>query len=412
MNPLHICIAGPIATEHVAEFLSGDIGSLPEGYTGAPLTAVLIGELLKMGHKVTAITTDLTTFQKNRIIKASGDNFDFYLCPLRPRAWRPNRRWLGRGVDAFAYERRYISQIMNETKPDIIHVHWSYEFAMAALRTGIPHVITCHDDPAAVLRYTFGPYRMVRYWMASTVFRQGRLFSTVSDYMAKALQRYLKLPIAIVPNPLAEYVMTTGRVRPLPESRRIGLISNGWDERKNPKPALTAFASFRLSHPNAELHLYGYDFGPEERAYHWCSEQGLLEGVHFHGMTPHKELIARLDELDLLLHPALEESFGVVIAEAMALGLPVVAGLNSGAIPWVTGYEAGKDASNCALLVDVSDSTAIATALAAAFDENYPLRSQAGFSRAREQFSPQEITQSYYRLYLDALQNQKPIRNI
>lgn len=56
----------------------------------------------------------------------------------------------------------------------------------------------------------------------------------------------------------------------------------------------------------------------------------VTAGVVFHSTMLHRELIRRLYALDLLLHPSREESFGVAIAEAMALGLPLVA--SAGAI--------------------------------------------------------------------------------
>jgi len=66
-------------------------------------------------------------------------------------------------------------------------------------------------------------------------------------------------------------------------------------------------------------------------------------------------MLQGMAQSDLVLHTSLEESFGMVPAEAMACGVPVVAGQRSGAVPWVVG-EGG-------LLVDVTDTDAIATAV-------------------------------------------------
>jgi glycosyltransferase involved in cell wall biosynthesis len=400
---LHIGIAGPIASEHVAHLLTGDIGGLPKGYTGAPLTAVLIGELLKQGHRVSGFTTDNSIYSHSEVVKASGPNFDFYICPERPRAWRLNKMHPGRAMDAFAYERKQLFNTIKLAKPDLIHAHWSYEFALAAIKTGIPHLITCHDAPSVVFRFNPCPYRAMRYLMARQVFRTGLHFSTVSNYMATAIQHYFTKPLAIVPNPLADFVLTGGKVRPLPATKRIGLICNGWDARKNPKPALQAFADFHSSQPISELHMFGNSFGSGEAAQQWCEKMGLTAGMFFHGAIPHKLLIQRLDQLDLLLHPALEESFGVVIAEAMALGLPQVAGNRSGAVPWVVGADDQSTDYYSAVLTDVSNPAAISAAINTAFDENYPKRSAAGYSRARQMFSPKVISAEYMALYRQIL---------
>jgi glycosyltransferase involved in cell wall biosynthesis len=400
---LHIGIVGPIATEHVADWLSCDTHTLPNGQTSAPLTAALIGELLKQGHKVSAFTTDASLYPHSGAVKASGQNFDLYICPARPRAWRFNKFRLGRAIDGSAYEKEQLSNAIKIAKPDIIHAHWTYEFALAAIRSGFPHLITCHDAPAVILRYNPCPYRTVRYLMARLVFNGGQNFSAVSDYLAAAVQHYTKIPIAVVPNPIADYVIASGRVRSMPTTKRIGLVCNGWSDFKNPKPALQAFAKLHSNEPSSELHLFGFDFGAEESAQQWCQEQGFSTGMYFHGATPHKQLIEHINNLDLLLHPALEETFCVVIAEAMALGLPVVAGRQTGAVPWLVGIEDVSDNGCCAVLTDVTNPNAITLAIAEAFDQHYPERSASGYARARKMFTSAVITASYMELYRQVL---------
>lgn len=405
---MHIGIAGPIATEYVADYLEGGISKLPKGYPGAPLTGILIGELLKQGHKVSAFTTDASIYSHSSTITANGLNFDFYVCPSRPRAWAFNNRRVGRIIDGFAYEREQLRDVMNIAKPDIIHAHWTYEFALAAISTGLPHLITCHDAPAVVLKYTKSPYRAFRYLMARQVFQKGLHFSAVSAYMALAVQHYTNKEVCIVPNPLANYVLTQGKPRHTPKIKRIGLICNGWDTRKNPQPSLEAFAKIHQNEPTSELHLFGADFGTGQYAQQWCRQHAIESGMIFHGSTPHKQLIEHLNDLDLLLHPALEESFGVVIAEAMALGLPVVAGRHSGAIPWVVGIDDSSPNLCCAVLTDVSDPEAIAMSVEKAFEQNYPERSEAGFNRARQLFSPDVVANAYTSLYKNIIHQPLP----
>jgi glycosyltransferase involved in cell wall biosynthesis len=401
---MHIGIAGPIATEHVADLLTeGDL-SLPDGYSGAPLTAVLIKELLKQGHRVSAFTTDTSLYSREERVKISGPNFDFYVCPSRPRAWQFNKHRLGRAIDGFAYERQQLSAAIRQAQPEIIHAHWTYEFALAAIQTGIPHLITCHDAPGVVVRYTRSFYRVVRYFMAVQVFRKGEYFTAVSSYMAEAATNFTNKPITIIPNPLADYVVIKGQNRDSPKNKRIGMICNGWDAIKNPKPALLAFAKLRSKDPAFELNLFGVDFGPDETAEKWCQEQGIASGMFFNGAMAHKQLIERLNELDLLLHPSLEESFGVVIAEAMMLGIPIVAGRISGAVPWVVGAIGETDHLNCcAVLTDVSSPAAIADSIEEAFDESYSKRSNAGHTRAKRMFGPDTVTEAYLRLYQSIL---------
>jgi glycosyltransferase involved in cell wall biosynthesis len=400
---LHIAIAAPIASADVVDLLDHSSASLPLGYTGAPFTGVLIKELLRRGHKVSAFTTDNHIYAEAELIKATGANFALYICAERPRAWQFNGKRLGRAIDCFSYERQLLAKTICAVQPDIIHAHWTYEFALAALKTGLPHLITCHDAPAVVLRFNPCPYRLMRYLMARKVFFQGKHFSTVSHYMVNKIQHYTASPMQVVANPLADFVLSSGHPRKMPDTKRIGLICNGWDARKNPQPALKAFAQFSLLYPEAELHLYGHGFGDSQTAHHWCQAQKITAKLFFHGAIAHKDLITQLKQLDVLLHPSLEESFGVILAEAMALGLPIVAGRQSGAVPYVVGYDELKPQLCCAVLTDVRDSAAILKALQTVFDADYAQRSAAAYARAQVNFTPEVIVDAYLELYRQSL---------
>ncbi|MDA3920244.1 MAG: glycosyltransferase family 4 protein [Salinisphaera sp.] len=54
----------------------------------------------------------------------------------------------------------------------------------------------------------------------------------------------------------------------------------------------------------------------------WSTHLGIDEQVRFHGVV--KDMPAFYNDIDLLLHPALREPFGVAAAEAMAAGCPVI----------------------------------------------------------------------------------------
>lgn len=406
---MHIALAGPIAGDDVRAYLHAGTGELPSGYGGAPLTGVLIGELLRLGHRVTGITTDPTLPLATGPVRREGPGFSFVVCPARPHAWRFNGAQPGRALDFFAAERRSIGLAMAQAAPDIVHAHWSYEFALAALDQTAPHLITCHDSPARVLRYTRSPYRAVRYLMARRVFRRGQEFSTVSDYMARELAPLLGHRPQVVPNPVAAQAFALGRTRSAPDARRAAMVCNGWDQLKNPETALRAFAMWRATEPAAELHLFGINFGIGEVAHHWVQANGLGAGMHFHGRQPHHGLLTALAGMNVLLHPSLEESFGVAVAEAMALGLPVVAGRDSGAVPWVLGFDPARG-GGAGQLTDAQSAPALAHALQAVFDDEYGARSSAGRIRASALFSPLSVVAEYVRRYEAVLAGKHQLR--
>lgn len=395
---MRIGIAGHIATDSIARFLDGDTAGLPRGYYGAPLLGTLIGELLERGHSIVAYTTSSDMPHGTRV-SASGDRFKITYCAARPRAFRYSDGHWGRAADAFRHERVLLAQAMQDDAPDLVHAHWSYEFALAAIESGLPHVVTCHDVPQVVLKHAPNLYRLVRYFMARRVLSQAQHLTAVSPYLKEKVEGYARVPINVVPNPLpAHPVHLNESKRQYDPSRpRIAMVLNGWGALKNPQPALRAFAALRRTFPAAELCIMGSDYGPGGKAETWAIAEGLTQGVRFLGTQPYPMLLAKLAESDVLLHPSLEETFGMSIAEAMSLGLPVVGGQASGAVPWVIG-EGG-------VVVDVTSVEAIESALIRLLSDAgiRHLHSKAAKARAHAQFSTAQVVDAYEATYSNAL---------
>jgi len=389
---LRIAIVAPIASADVAAHLDGVAQGLPAGYLGAPLTGVLIGELLRQGHQVLGITVDYRLGGQAPVV-ARGPGFELHVLPGRLRAWRFNGWQPGRALDAFRVERQALVATLAALRPDVVHAHWTYEFALAALDSGLPTVVTAHDSPRLVWRLTRSPYRALRLRMALQVLSRAKCLTTVSDYLAHELAPDAVATPVVVPNPVAPWIFEAGTERLRPAGQRIAMVGNGWGPRKNAEAALQGFAMLRQFNPRAELHVYGQDFGPGQAAERWATAHSIGGGVTWHGFVPHRSLIEALAGHDVLLHPALEESFGVVLAEAMALGLPLVAGARSGAVPWVAGP--------AQWLVDVRSPQAIRDALAEALSDpvRHAVASIAGRRRARALFTAEAVVEAYSALY-------------
>jgi UDP-glucose:(heptosyl)LPS alpha-1,3-glucosyltransferase len=81
---------------------------------------------------------------------------------------------------------------------------------------------------------------------------------------------------------------------------------------------------------------------------------GVTGRVQFHG--PSEDLPAAYRAADVLVYPSEYDAFGMVVAEAMAAGLPVIAGRNIGAAEWI---EPGRNG----LLCDPADAESLKRAL-------------------------------------------------
>lgn len=87
----------------------------------------------------------------------------------------------------------------------------------------------------------------------------------------------------------------------------------------------------------------------------------LVDRVVLVGELSATELAALYDSADVFVHPSLHETYGMVVAEALARGVPVVSSA-TGAIPDLVGADAG-------LLVPPGDLAALESALSSVIDD-------------------------------------------
>ncbi len=115
--------------------------------------------------------------------------------------------------------------------------------------------------------------------------------------------------------------------------------------------------------------------GPEEAALRAQADRlGLADRVWFHGPLPMERVAAAFTAGDVVAMPSRHEPWGRVAIEAMACGVPLVAGA-AGHLPALVG-EHGR-------LVRPGDADDLARALGEALDEPEPARGGAGRARPR-----------------------------
>jgi glycosyltransferase involved in cell wall biosynthesis len=84
-----------------------------------------------------------------------------------------------------------------------------------------------------------------------------------------------------------------------------------------------AFAELRRRFPGSEYWLIGD--GPERgRLQELARRLGVADSLTFWGAIPRREVMEKLSNCDVLIHPSLHDSGGCVCLEAMAAGRPVV----------------------------------------------------------------------------------------
>ena len=381
-------MVGPLAPAQFGDLLDQPSPeSLPEGLGGPPLN-LLVRELVGRGRFVLAITFDRRVSEEHVL---EGPNLKICVGPYRPLPAR----------DFFAAERAFLRRVLRRERPDVVHAHWTYEWALATQASGLPHVITAHDAPLSVLRFDFGPYRVAKTLMAYRVLPRAKRVVSVSPYVAAHLSRFMlyRGPREVIPNGMPESLFAHAH-----EQRRAGrpitfaTSLNGWAGRKNGQIAVEAFARVRRQRPEARLIMFGHGHGPGEGAQQWAIERGLGEGIEFAGRVAYSTAIDRIaNEVDILVHPALEEAQGMVLLEAMALGVPVIAGEASGGTRWTL------DDGGAGMLVDITDSCAVARAMdeLAGNAEARERFGRQGSDLARQRFHIHAVADAYERVYAE-----------
>lgn len=381
---MKIILAGPFATDPFRTALQAPFTGAPPGPIQTPIGPLAL-ELLRAGHDVYAITIDQTIQQPVRV---KHGRLTLIYVPQRASARL-------RTLDFFETEIRFVAEEIERIQPDLVHAHWTYEYAEAAVRGQAAHVVTMHDVPIEVAWIFKNAYRFLRLLLAFRVLVRAKCVTAVAPSMAgwARFHGYFG-EVSIIPNgvevPAFEHREPDAAVQP-PIIATIGDISG----RKNIRTGIAAHKLVRRAHPNAELHLFGPGL---DEAY-----VGGAEGVIGHGATPHSDLMKFLSErATLLSHPSYWEACPVIVIEAMARGLPVVAGRQVVGSRFVVGDQLSD------LLVDVGDPEALANGILGLLDNSAAYASAVSRSRQRaeEAFSAPVAASRYLSVYRQALQIQ------
>jgi phosphatidylinositol alpha-1,6-mannosyltransferase len=118
---------------------------------------------------------------------------------------------------------------------------------------------------------------------------------------------------------------------------------------------LVAAARVERGHPRIRLVIAGS--GPESERLRRLAEELGLEDVQFRGFVDHADMPELYAEADAFAFPTFDDPFGIVLLEAAAAGLPLIASWHAGAA-----WDLIGDAS-AGVIVDPADAAGFAAAL-------------------------------------------------
>ena len=254
---------------------------------------------------------------------------------------------------------------------DILHAQWTYEAAVASLKFAdcIPTFCTVRDWCPLIMKMQYR-LRDKIVWYISYLYCFKKVFSDSHiHYIANSFYTCEKIKslvhenrIDIIPNPIDKRFVLDTKKHPNAEESFISICGNLEDPRKNILVLIKAFRAFRQKHINAKLVLIGnYTDSFKEKI---ININNGIEGISLVGNVSHSDLFNYIDCAHCLIHPALEETFGNILLEAMARRVVCIGGSDSGAVPQV--LEEGK----AGLLCDVTNVDSIVMAMEQSLDND------------------------------------------
>lgn len=214
-------------------------------------------------------------------------------------------------------------------KFDLLHVHEPEVpvlGAQIASRANCPIVATFHATfPETAMGKTIELFRIP---FARSIFKNLAAMTAVSESAARFVRDWAEQPVDIVPNYVDIPYFSNG-IEDVTRSENKILYLGRLEKRKGVKYLLQAFAELAKHDQNVELIIAG-DGGERQKLELWV-EDNAVPRVTFLGSVDEPTKLRLLHEAALFCSPAIYgESFGIVLLEAMAAGVPTVAGDNPG----------------------------------------------------------------------------------
>jgi len=250
------------------------------------------------------------------------------------------QRWLGRfGLSPRLW--RWLHQNAHRFDGIVMNGVWIFpDIAVrsAARRAGVPYAVFTHGalDPWFNRRYPLKHIKKRLYWpLQYRVLRDARtvLFTSASErdlaLTSFSPNRWNSLPIPYgISEPEgdpAAQIAAFCQALPQLRNRRFLLFMSRLHAKKGCDLLIDAFATIAAEFPDVDLVVAGPDQeGSQAGFQRMCAEKGIASRVHWPGMIRGDLKWGALRACEAFILPSHSENFGIVVAEALAAGKPVL----------------------------------------------------------------------------------------
>lgn len=308
---------------------------------------------------------------------------------------------LGKLVSEYHYRRLYRAEIRRYMKlrgrPDVVHVHVAMKAGISALwanhKYTLPYIVTEHST--LFLRGAEHKIEHLPFYIQKgfkKILRKSAAISVVSEHLGKSMQPFLHdKKYVIIPN-----VVNTEIFTPLLKKndmvRFIHVSSLTYQ--KSIDSILEALAIVKNKRQNFILDIFGpYNSTVINKA----NDLGLNGFINFHSEVPQKQLSLFMQKADALILYSRYETFGCVVIEANACGVPVIVS----DIPAMR--EIIVDSFN-GILVKKDDAAYLAEVLTSFIDDNYKFDASKIAALCQEKYGYKPVGLAFSEWYKAVLQ--------
>ncbi|MBS1940893.1 MAG: glycosyltransferase [Bacteroidetes bacterium] len=277
-------------------------------------------------------------------------------------------------------------------KMDLIHAHVSYPggyiASLLAQEHHIPYVLTEHMSPFpfASLQRAGQPLPEI-----AQAFQQAAASIAVSPSLADRIASFGYPRPVVIPNVVDERVFVPGESS---SSKTVFFTLCGISEQKGIDHLLDAIALWNPPADRFEFRIGGD--GPQRTAYQAKAQAlGLNDRVRWLGAVDRVQVPALFRDCHIFVMPSRHETFGVVYAEAIASGKPIIA-TRCGGPEFIVNAINGQ-------LVDVGDVPALARVMQDMAANWHRYNPQAIRQDFEGRFSRQAVVQQLRALYHQTL---------
>jgi glycosyltransferase involved in cell wall biosynthesis len=279
----------------------------PKGQAGTEIAAYFMAvHLAQRGHSVHVITS------LNEGLPDESYEKGFYIHRI------PHIKIRIFGAFLYWYA---ILRTIRKIDPDFVHVQSIYSgmpalFSKRLLK--IPYAVWAQGSDVYL------PKGLIKLTSRMVIKNADSAIALTKD-MKRVMQRIYDRDIAIVPNGInmADLLDESGRKDEADYGRRI-LYVGRLSPVKGVQYLINAMNQIHDKIPDARLIIIG-DGIERERLEALSIQVGIQEYVQFVGEVPHEKVLSFMRQADVFVLPSLSEGFPMVIIEALACGLPIVA---------------------------------------------------------------------------------------